>query len=144
MIWLWYRAILNRYTLHWFTKLSSEFKKCLIYSISKLIKAKCFQKGSSISQIKILAFYSMRPVLKSQYESVLIKWIDTIEKSHIWIIAQNVSFHLREVYYITRYNIKVMATDKKSKNVKNEIVSANLMEGKNSAASQGNKAIQHS
>lgn len=34
-----------------------------------------------------------------------------------------------------------MATDKKSKNVKNEIVSANLMEGKNSAASQGNKAI---
>ena len=34
-----------------------------------------------------------------------------------------------------------MATDKKSKNVKNETVSANLMEGKNSAASQGNEAI---
>lgn len=34
-----------------------------------------------------------------------------------------------------------MATDKKNKNVKNETVSANLTEGKNSATLQGNAAL---
>lgn len=34
-----------------------------------------------------------------------------------------------------------MASDKKSKTLKNETITANLMEGKNSVASQGNKAV---